>query len=298
VNKDKQVIRTQMFKMKERETAAATSWKEATEVKEIPLDKAQEAVERYEAVKKDLVREYQNRLPKHQKAEAFGQLDVLTEFNNPSGQLKGFYDNIMVTTVPSSAKYGVLAEGLYTEAELAAIGGANTIAASTGAVTAGTISATGAIGIGTIAIAALVAGGAAAAAGGGGGGGGGSSSSSSGSSTGGGTGGLSDVTVDQPNITLTVFDNTVVDGDTIDLRLNGVTLLNNYDLLGPPGITLPVTLNSGINNLVIFAVDEGGDPIGSNANTAALQISNVISGNPDQNWQLSTGETATLTISW
>jgi hypothetical protein len=203
----------------------------------------------------------------------------------------------MVTTVPSSAKYGVLAEGLYTEAEIAAIGGANTIAASTGAVTAGTISATGAIGIGTIAIAALVAGGAAAAAGGGGGGGGSSGSSSSGSSTGGGTGGLSDVTVDQTNITLTVFDNTVVDGDTIDLILNGVTLLNDYDLLGPPGIPLPVTLNSGINNLVVFAVDEGGDPPGSNANTAALQISNVISGNPDQNWQLSTGETATLTIS-
>jgi len=183
VNKDKEVIRTQMFRMEELETEAATTWQEATEVKEIQLDKAQEAVERYEAVKKDLVREYKDRLPKHQQAEARGKLDVLTEFVNPSGQLKGFYDNIMVTTVPSSAKYGVLAEGLYTEAEIAAIGGTNTIAASTGAVTAGTITATGAIGLGTIAVAALVAGGAAAAAGGGGG----SSSSSSGGDDGGAT---------------------------------------------------------------------------------------------------------------
>jgi len=298
VNKDKEVIRTQMFKMKERETAAATTWKEATEVKEIPLDKAQEAVERYEAVKNDLVREYKDKLPKHQIADNRGKLDVLTEFSNPSIQVKGFYDNMIVTTVSDSQKYGVLAEGLYTPTEIAAAGGGSAIMASTGAVTAGTISATGAIGLGTIGLAALGVGGVAALAGGGGGGGGGSSGGSSGGSGGGGgTGGLSDVTVDQTDITLTVFDNTVVDGDTIDLILNGVTLLNDYDLLGPPGLTLPVTLNSGNNNLVVFAVDEGGDPPGSNQNTAALQISNVISGNPDQNWQLSTGETATLTIS-
>jgi len=190
VNKDKEVIRTQMFKMKERETAAATSWKEATEVKEIPLDKAQEAVERYEAVKKDLVREYKDRLPKHQKEDARGKLDVLTEFSNPSGQVKGFYDNMIVTTVSDSQKYGVLAEGLYTPAEIAAAGGGSKILASTGAVNAGTVKATGAIGVGTIAIAALVAGGAAAAAGGGGGGGGGSSSHSDDSSGGGGDTGV------------------------------------------------------------------------------------------------------------
>ena len=54
VNKDKEVIRTQMFRMEELETEAATTWQEATEVKEIQVDKAQEAVERYEAVKKEL----------------------------------------------------------------------------------------------------------------------------------------------------------------------------------------------------------------------------------------------------
>ena len=184
VNKDKEVIRTQMFRMEELETEAASTWQEATEVKEIQLDKAQEAVERYETVKKELEREYKDKLPKYQRAEAIGQLDVLTEFVNPSGQLKGFYDNMIVTTVSDSQKYGVLAEGLYTPAEVAAAGGGSTIAASTGAVTAGTIKATGVIGLGTIALAALGVGGIAALAGGGGGGGssGGSSSHSDGSS--------------------------------------------------------------------------------------------------------------------
>ena len=170
VNKDKEVIRTQMFRMEELETEAGTTWQEATEVKEIQLDKAQEAVERYEAVKKELKREYKDKLPKYQRAEAIGQLDVLTEFVNPSGQLKGFYDNMIVTTVPDSHKYGVLAEGLYTPAEIAAAGGGSTITASTGAVTAGTIKATGVIGLGTIGLAALGIGGIAALAVGGGGG--------------------------------------------------------------------------------------------------------------------------------
>ena len=179
VNKDKEVIRTQMFRMEELETEAATTWQEATEVKEIQVDKAQEAVERYETVKKELKREYKDKLPKYQRADAIGQLDVLTEFVNPSGQLKGFYDNMIVTTVPDAQKYGVLAEGLYTPAEIAAAGGGSTITASTGAVTAGTIKATGVIGLGTIALAALGVGGIAALAGGGGGGSSGSSSSHS-----------------------------------------------------------------------------------------------------------------------
>lgn len=204
VNKDKEVIRTQMFRMEELETEAATTWQEATEVKEVQLDKAQEAVERYEAVKKDLEREYKDKLPKYQRVEGVGQLDVLTEFDSPAGQLKGFYDNMIVTTVADSQKYGVLAEGLYTPAEIAAAGGGSTITASTGAVTAGTVKATGAIGLATIGLAALGIGGIAALAGGGGGG------SSSGSSNhsddshsdgssggGGGTGGDTGVDIDE-----------------------------------------------------------------------------------------------------
>jgi len=183
VNKDKEVIRTQMFRMEELETEAANTWQEATEVKEIQVDKAQEAVERYEAVKKELKREYKDKLPKYQRADAIGPIEVLTEFEETPTQLRGFYDNLAVIKVPDAQKYGVLAEGLYTPAEIAAAGGGSTITASTGAVTAGTIKATGVIGLGTIGLAALGIGGIAALAGGGGGGSsGGSSSHSDGSS--------------------------------------------------------------------------------------------------------------------
>ena len=249
VNKDKEVIRTQMFKMKERETAAATTWKEATEVKEIPLDKAQEAVERYEAVKNDLVREYKDKLPKHQIADNRGKLDVLTEFSNPSIQVKGFYDNMIVTTVSDSQKYGVLAEGLYTPTEIAAAGGGSAIMASTGAVTAGTISATGAIGLGTIALAALGVGGVAALAGGGGGGGGGSSGGSGGGGGGTEPGPPPDVTGTwnfrykcQANPTIVVdFDIVLNEGVGGDFSGTG----NGTDL---DGATLEITLSGNYNS--------------------------------------------------
>lgn len=172
VNKAKKVVRSQVFTMIEKETKQAAAWKEAGEVKELRLDDAQEILEKYEASKKDLREEYNNKLPKWQLAEDTGGLGVLSEFEGSLEPLNGFYDNMAVTTVPSSIKYGVLAEGLYTEEEIAATGGKSAVASSTGATTAGTISTTaGGIGLGTIAIgAAAVAAGAAAAAGGGGGG--------------------------------------------------------------------------------------------------------------------------------
>ena len=244
VNKDKEVIRTQMFKMKERETAAATTWKEATEVKEIPLDKAQEAVERYEAVKKDLIKEYKDRLPKHQKEDVRGKLDVLTEFDNPSNQLKGFYDNMIVMTVSDSQKYGVLAEGLYTPTEIAAAGGGSKIVASTGAVTAGTISATGAIGLGTIGLAALGVGGVAALAGGGGGGGGGGNGDDDDDGT------PPDGRVTSRNVTICVIDFNNIQDDFYDLYVNGAFIgpVNNA-----PGETTcyNTTLESGLNEILL-----------------------------------------------
>ena len=253
VNKDKEVIRTQMFRMEELETEAATTWQEATEVKEVQLDKAQEAVERYEAVKKELKREYKDKLPKYQRVEAIGQLDVLTEFVNPSGQLKGFYDNMIVTTVPDSQKYGVLAEGLYTPAEIAAAGGGSTITASTGAVTAGTIKATGVIGLGTIALAALGIGGIAALAGGGGGGG----SSGGGSSHSDDSAPPPDGTVTSRDVEVCVIDHNIVQDDFYDLYVNGTFIgpVNN-----PPGETICYNthLKSGSNEITLKLTEPQG----------------------------------------
>jgi len=166
VSKKKEVFRTQMFKMEERETAAASSWKEASEVKEIRLDKAQEVLEKYDAVKKALREEFKNKLPKWQTIEDQGELGVFTEFESPLEQVKGFYDNFTVTTVSSSSKYGVMAEGLYTDSEIAAIGGKTATASATGASTAGTISATaGGISTGMVVLGVAAVAGVAAAAG-------------------------------------------------------------------------------------------------------------------------------------
>jgi hypothetical protein len=291
VNNDKKVTRTQVFTMEEKETKQAAAWKEAGEVKEIRLDEIQEVLENYDDIKQSLRAEYKKKLPKWQLAEDSRKLGVFTEFEGASGgggQLKGFYDTITVTTVSSSSKYGVMAEGLYTDSEIAALGGETAAASTTGAATAGTVTATGTMGLSTIALGALVVGGATAVAVGGG------SSSSSGPTTGGGSGGsLSDVTVSQTNITITVWDDALVDGDQIDLTVNGINYFSNHVLTGPPGTTRNVLLNSGNNNLTVRADNEGGSP----PNTAAIQISNVISGNPDQYWSLSTGEITTMTIS-
>ena len=48
-----------------------------------------------------------------------------------------------------------------------------------------------------------------------------------------GTGGLSDVTVDQQNITMTFWDHGTEDGDIINIYLNGTLLKGNIKLKKP-----------------------------------------------------------------
>ena len=128
-----------------------------------------------------------------------------------------------------------------------------------------------------------------------GGGGGGSSSGSSGSS---GSGGLSDVTVSQRNITLRMWDHGRIDGDQIDLIVNGTYLLTNHVLVAPPGTTVNATLNSGNNTIIVHADNVGtwgGFPCPPN--TASLEISHVTSGDPTQEWSVGLNENASLVIS-
>ena len=110
---------------------------------------------------------------------------------------------------------------------------------------------------------------------------------------GGGSGGLTDVTVDSNEIDLTVTDHQIVDGDRIDLIVNGSYILTNHTLLGPPGTTVGVTLNSGTNTVVVHANNMGT----YTPNTAQLEITNVTVGDGVQYWGLQTGEDASLTIS-
>ena len=173
VNKEKKVVRSQVFTVKEKKTKEASLWKGPGEVKEIRVDLAQEAIEDYEVMQKRLVEAYKDKLPEWQEARARGQLKAKTDLEKAPDGMEGFYDSIVVTPVSPSMKYGLLAKGLYTIEQVDAAGGVASAASSTGATAGGTISAAGGgIGLGWIAGgAAVVAGGAAAAGGGGGGGG-------------------------------------------------------------------------------------------------------------------------------
>jgi hypothetical protein len=107
------------------------------------------------------------------------------------------------------------------------------------------------------------------------------------------SGGLSDVTVTQRIITVTMTDNgQEIDGDTVDIILNGLTVSAGHVLVGPPGTNLELILQAGLNLLEVVALNEGT----ISPNTAELIISNVVEGESVQEWRLSEGERGSLTI--
>ena len=107
------------------------------------------------------------------------------------------------------------------------------------------------------------------------------------------SGGLSDVTVNQRLIDVTLVDNgQEIDGDTIDLYLNGELVIAGHTLAALPGTTFALTLQEGPNLFEVVALNEGS----VSPNTAQLTISNVVAGESVQQWRLLTGETGTLTI--
>jgi hypothetical protein len=175
VNTEKKVVRSQVFTIEEEDTEAAATWEGMGEVREMRLDVVQEAVEEYEVVANQLRAEVKGKLSKYQTDLDQGQLDVNTELDRASEKLMDFYDkNVVVSEVPDYLKYGLLAEGLYTDAQIAAAGGVLDVSENTGAASAGSIKAVdgglpwGWIALGTVA----VGGGVAVAVGSGGSGGG------------------------------------------------------------------------------------------------------------------------------
>ena len=106
-------------------------------------------------------------------------------------------------------------------------------------------------------------------------------------------GGLSDVVVSTTGIVITVTDSgALVDGDTVDILLNGEAVISGHVLLGPPGTQIPLELSAVTNTLEIYAVNEGS----TSPNTATLLISDVVSGEEEQEWHLLEGETGSLEV--
>jgi hypothetical protein len=132
VDPEKKVTRSDLFVIEEEETEEATAWKDAGDVEQVRLDKAQEAVENYEAVSQQLKANHGNRLPDYQSVQSTDTLTVQTELSKEAVPLNGFYDKAVVTEVADSAKYGFLAKGLYTAEQAAAAEAAGISVASGG----------------------------------------------------------------------------------------------------------------------------------------------------------------------
>ncbi len=107
------------------------------------------------------------------------------------------------------------------------------------------------------------------------------------------SGGLEDIRVSQRNIALDLKDNgNVVDGDRIQVSLNGEIALEDYTLTGE-GTIMSVDLKRGSNQVVILALNEGY----SSPNTVEVAISHVVEGPSVQvSDGLLTGESAEFTI--
>jgi outer membrane murein-binding lipoprotein Lpp len=84
---------------------------------------------------------------------------------------------------------------------------------------------------------------------------------------------LQDVSVNSQNITLTLRDPQFVDGDVINIDVNGVRILDRFTT-GGRHVSFPIALNSGANMISIGAQNEGVTaPM-----VAELTVSNISSG--------------------
>jgi hypothetical protein len=172
VNNKKQVSRTELFTLEEEDSKEATTWKDIDDVKNVRLDRAQDIAEKYVKLYDDIKSNYVDKLPDYQ-TTGNDKLDVKIELSPELVPLKGFYDLATITEIPAAAKFGFLADGLYSAADIAAAGGST----STGATSAGTVSvSSGGMSTSTVVLigvagAAAIGGGIAIASSGGGGGG-------------------------------------------------------------------------------------------------------------------------------
>jgi hypothetical protein len=102
---------------------------------------------------------------------------------------------------------------------------------------------------------------------------------------------LTDVTVDRRDVTITVWDHGVEDGDIITIYLNGKVLKSNLKLTNKRQ-TFQVILTGGQNRFEVEAVNEGSTP----PNTATVEISNVTKGKPNQVYERKAGQRASMNL--
>lgn len=105
------------------------------------------------------------------------------------------------------------------------------------------------------------------------------------------TSALEDVVVDTNVIQIEVWDNGVVDNDSISIKANGQFVAQNIRLVAVKQAYI-INLHSGGNGIEIIALNQGT----SGLNTAGVDISNVTSGSPSQTYSIAQGEGANFII--
>ncbi len=106
------------------------------------------------------------------------------------------------------------------------------------------------------------------------------------------SGGLSSVIVNRRKFSLHLYDRFNIDGDDIDVWLDGKRIAEGLKLDARPGAELPLELESGGHMLMIHVKGEG--TIGPS--TATLRIDAVARGNEEQTFVLARDEVAFLMI--
>jgi hypothetical protein len=103
---------------------------------------------------------------------------------------------------------------------------------------------------------------------------------------------LQNVTASSASATLSLRDSQLVDGDVVNVDVNGVRIVSQY-VLGGRYVTFPVNLQSGANTVVISAQSSGVTP----PLVAEVTVSNVTSGPAVQQTRgLNNGESQSFTI--
>ena len=99
------------------------------------------------------------------------------------------------------------------------------------------------------------------------------------------------VTVNSRNVMLSLRDPQYVDGDAVELRVNGQSF-GNFVMDGRP-VSLPLVLNAGQNTVQVVVTNAGAVP----PTIVELTLSNVTSGSATQvSRALQVGQSDTLTV--
>jgi len=91
--------------------------------------------------------------------------------------------------------------------------------------------------------------------------------------------------------TVRIYDSGQIDGDIVNISVNGYGVLNDLKLTAYPGTEIPLAGN-GPFDISVYAVNEGS----VSPNTAALEISNVVAGSGSQTFDASQGEFGSMSI--